>query len=172
MKRRLLASILAFVIVLGLLPTAALATDGAAETGEVVVTSGHVPSGVKKNGDGSYENINSTIQYKITSEADGNQTLTFWSDSGNAAFPTFNTEQQVLASDGTVGNRASYKTDDATTYPSGYVESSGAKHAVDKDYADKYMYCTGDVYHYSKLPWYGNREKITKVVFEESITAF
>ena len=171
MKRRLLASILAFVIVLGLLPTAALATGENAGS-ETVVKQGYVPSGVEKKSDGTYENIYSGIQYKITEDTDGNQTLTFWSDSGNAAFPTFNTEQQVLASDGTVGNRASYKTDDATTYPSGYVESSGVKHAVDKDYADKYMYCTGDVYHYSKLPWYGNREKITKVVFEESITAF
>ena len=54
MKRRLLASILAFVIVLGLLPTAALATGGAAETGEGEAPSGYVPSGVRKNEDGSY----------------------------------------------------------------------------------------------------------------------
>ena len=171
MKRRLLASILAFVIVLGLLPTAALATGENAGS-ETVVEQGCVPSGVKKNDDGSYQPIDSTIQYKITKEADGSHTLTFWSNSGNVAFPTFNTEQQVLASDGKVWNGASYKNDDAT-YPGGYVEDSdGTKHAVDENYKSSYMYCTRNVYHYSKLPWYGNREKITKVVFEESITAF
>ena len=174
MKRRLLASLLSLVMMLSLLPATAFATEVNVEDAgsETVVKQGYVPSGVKKNDDGSYQPIDSTIQYKITREADGSHTLTFWSNSGNVAFPTFNTEQQVLASDGTVWNRASYKTDDATC-PGGYVkDSDGTKHAVDKDYADKYMYCTGDVYHYSKLPWYGNREKITKVVFEESITAF
>ena len=160
-------------MVLSLLPTAVFAADDEANgSSENVVKEGYVPSGVKKNDDGSYQPIDSTIQYKITEEADGSHTLTFWSDSGNVAFPTFNTEQQVLASDGTVGNRASYKTDD-TTYPGGYVEDSdGTKHAVDENYKSSYMYCTSNVYHYSKLPWYGNREKITKVVFGESITAF
>ena len=162
LKKRMISLLLCLCMLFSLLPTAALATDGAAGTGETVVKSGYVPSGVKKNGDGSYANINSTIQYKITSEADGNQTLTFWSDSGNAAFPTFNTEQQVLASDGTVGNGASYKTDDAT-YPGGYVEDSdGTKHAVDENYKSSYMYCTSNVYHYSKLPWYGNGKKLQK----------
>ena len=173
MKRRLLAGVLTFVMMLSLLPATAFATEvnGEDAGSETVVEQGYVPSGVKKNGD-KYENIPSDIQYKITKEADGSHTLTFWSDSGNAAFPTFNTEQQVLASDGTVWNRASYKTDDAT-YPGGYVEDSdGTKHAVDENYKSSYMYCTSNVYHYSKLPWYGNREKITKVVFEESITAF
>ena len=111
-------------MVLSLLPTAVFAADDEANgSSENVVKEGYVPSGVKKNDDGSYQPIDSTIQYKITEEADGSHTLTFWSDSGNVAFPTFNTEQQVLASDGTVGNRASYKTDD-TTYPGGYVEDS------------------------------------------------
>ena len=174
MKRRLLASLLSLVMMLSLLPATAFATEvnGEDAGSETVVEQGHVPSGVKKNDDGSYQPIDSTIQYKITKEADGSHTLTFWSDSGNVAFPTFNTEQQVLASDGKVWNRASYKNDDAT-YPGGYVEDSdGTKYAVDENYKSSYMYCTSNVYHYSKLPWYGNREKITKVVFEESITAF
>ena len=167
MKRRLLASILAFVIVLGLLPTAALATDGAAETGETVVLTGYVPSGVKKNDDGSYANINSTIQYKITNEADGNQTLTFWSEEGNAKFPTFKIETQALTAAGTT-----VEVENGGAYTSGYVtDKAGSKHALDAAYIP-YLWCTGNVYHYSKLPWYGNREKITKVVFEESITAF
>ena len=67
MKRRLLASILAFVIVLGLLPTAALATGENAGS-ETVVEQGCVPSGVKKNDDGSYQPIDSTIQYKPYSD--------------------------------------------------------------------------------------------------------
>ena len=174
MKRRILASLLSLVMMLSLLPATAFATEvnGEDAGSETVVEQGYVPSGVKKNGDGSYQPIDSTIQYKITKEADGSHTLTFWSGSGNVAFPTFNTEQQVLASDGTVWNRASYKTNDAT-YPGGYVEDSdGTKHAVDENYKSSYMYCTSNVYHYSKLPWYDNREKITKVVFEESITAF
>mgnify|MGYP000700734609 FL=1 len=112
-------------MMLSLLPATAFATEvnGEDAGSETVVEQGYVPSGVKKNDDGSYQPIDSTIQYKITKEADGSHTLTFWSDSGNVAFPTFNTEQQVLASDGTVWNRASYKTDDAT-YPGGYVEDS------------------------------------------------
>ena len=181
MKRRLLASILAFVIVLGLLPTAALATDGAAETGETVVLTGYVPSGVKKNDDGSYANINSTIQYKITSEADGNQTLTFWSKNGNAKFPTFKIETQALTADGTTVQTSgasaytsaqSVAANEKDTYPNGYVtDTADNKHALDAAYIP-YLWCTGNVYHYSKLPWYGNREKITKVVFEESIAAF
>ncbi len=181
MKRRLLASILAFVIVLGLLPTAALATGGAAETGETVVLTGYVPSGVMKNGNGSYENINSTIQYKITSEADGNQTLTFWSEKGNAKFPTFKIETQALTADGTTvqtrgasayTSAQSVAANEKDTYPNGYVtDTADNKHALDAAYIP-YLWCTGDVYHYSKLPWYGNREKITKVVFEKSITAF
>lgn len=179
MKRRLLESILALVIVLGLLPTAALATGGGAETGETVVKMGYVPSGVKKNDDGSYENINSTIQYKITSEADGNQTLTFWSDAGNAAFPSFKIETQALTADGKTvqTNDAKYYTpadnvaeDEKSTYPNGYVtDTNKVKHGLDKDYIP-YLWCTGDVYHYSKLPWYSFKD-ITKVVFKDSITS-
>ena len=53
MKRRLLASILAFVIVLGMLSTAALATGKNAGS-ETVVEQGDVPSGVEKKSDGTY----------------------------------------------------------------------------------------------------------------------
>ena len=183
MKRRILASLLSLVMMLSLLPTTAFATEvnGEDAGSETVVEQGYVPSGVKKNDDGSYENIDSEIKYKITNEADGNQTLTFWSDASNAAFPTFNTEAQALTADRAtvqVTNGSAYTPAgsvaeaDKDTYPNGYVtDKAGDKHALDAAYIP-YLWCTGDVYHYSKLPWYGNREKITKVVFEESITAF
>lgn len=79
MKRRILASLLSLVMMLSLLPTTAFATEvnGEDAGSETVVEQGYVPSGVKKNDDGSYENIDSEIKYKITNEADGNQTLTF-----------------------------------------------------------------------------------------------
>ena len=94
MKRRLLASLLSLVMMLSLLPATAFATEvnGEDAGSETVVKQGYVPSGVKKNDDGSYQPIDSAIQYKITKEADGSHTLTFGSDSGNVAFPTFNTE--------------------------------------------------------------------------------
>lgn len=102
MKRRLLAGVLTFVMMFSLLPATAFATEANGEDAgsETVVEQGYVPSGVEKKSDGTYENIPSNIQYKITEDTDGNQTLTFWSDASNAAFPTFNIEAQALTADG------------------------------------------------------------------------
>ena len=183
MKRRLLAGVLTFVMMFSLLPATAFATEANGEDAgsETVVEQGYVPSGVEKKSDGTYENIPSNIQYKITEDTDGNQTLTFWSDASNAAFPTFNIEAQALTADGAtvqVKNGSAYTSagsvaeDDKGTYPNGYVtDKDGTKRALDANYIP-YLWCTGDVYHYSKLPWYGYRNNITKVVFEESIAAF
>lgn len=169
MKRRLLASILAFVIVLGLLPTALAAEENGENAGsEAVVKQGYVPSGVEKKSNGTYENIYSGIQYKITEDKNGNETLTFSSDSKGATFPKFNTENQVITSDSN-----EVKTSGAGSYKDGHVTATdGKNYGLDTEYVQNFMWCTSNVYHYSKLPWYGNREKITKVVFEESITAF
>ena len=164
MKRRLLASILAFVIVLGLLPTAALAKN-VSDLGENMLT-GYIPigaTGTVNGGDRALKNSN-TVSYAIAKNDDGTYTLTL----SGGAIPSYKTENPVVAKDGTVGNRL---TDDTANYPNGYVlDENNGRHEVPSLTEDPYRYSTETGCYYQTLPWYAAND-ISKVVFEDSVTA-
>ena len=164
MKRRLLASILAFVIVLGLLPTAALAKN-VSDLGENMLT-GYIPigaTGTVNGGDRALKNSN-TVSYAIAKNDDGTYTLTL----SGGAIPSYKTENPVVAKDGTVGNRL---TDDTANYPNGYVlDENNGRHEVPSLTDDPYRYSTETGCYYQTLPWYAAND-ISKVVFEDSVTA-
>ncbi|PWM14298.1 MAG: hypothetical protein DBX57_05320 [Clostridia bacterium] len=164
MKRRLLASILAFVIVLGLLPTAALAKN-VSDLGENMLT-GYIPigaTGTVNGGDRALKNSN-TVSYAIAKNDDGTYTLTL----SGGAIPSYKTENPVVAKDGTVGNRL---TDDTANYPNGYVlDENNGRHEVPSLTEDPYRYSTETGCYYQTLPWYASND-ISKVVFEDSVTA-
>ena len=164
MKRRLLASILAFVIVLGLLPTAALAKNVSA-LDENMLT-GYIPIGATGTVNGKDRALkhSDTVSYTIAQNDDGTYTLTL----SGGAIPSYKTENPVVAKDGTVGNRL---TDDTANYPNGYVlDENNGRHEVPSLTEDLYRYSTETGCYYQTLPWYAAND-ISKVVFEDSVTA-
>ena len=163
MKRRLLASILAFVIVLGLLPTAAWAKN-VSDLGEALT--GYIPIGATGtvNGGNRALKYSNTVSYAIAKNDDGTYTLTL----SGGAIPSYKTENPVVAKDGTVGNRL---TDDTANYPNGYVlDENNGRHEVPSLKEDPYRYSTETGCYYQTLPWYAAND-ISKVVFEDSVTA-
>lgn len=131
MKRRLLASILAFVIVLGLLPTAAWAKN-VSDLGEALT--GYIPIGATGtvNGGNRALKYSNTVSYAIAKNDDGTYTLTL----SGGAIPSYKTENPVVAKDGTVGNRL---TDDTANYPNGYVlDENNGRHEVPSLKEDPY----------------------------------
>lgn len=163
MKRRLLASILAFVIVLGLLPTAAWAKN-VSDLSEALT--GYIPIGATGtvNGQDRALKHSDTVSYTIAQNDDGTYTLTL----SGGAIPSYKTENPVVAKDGTVGNRL---TDDTANYPNGYVlDEKNGRHEVPSLTEDPYRYSTETGCYYQTLPWYAVND-ISKVVFEDSVTA-
>ena len=162
MKRRLLASLLTLVMMLSLLPTAALAKN-VSDLGEVLT--GYIPigaTGTVNGGDRALKRSD-TVSYTIAQNDDGTYTLTL----SGGAIPSYKTENPVVAKDGTVGNRL---TDDAV-YPNGYVLGEDeAKHEVPSLAEDPYRNSTEERCYYQTLPWYAAND-ISKVVFDESVTA-
>ena len=162
MKRRLLASLLTLVMMLSLLPTAALAKN-VSDLGGVLT--GYIPigaTGTVNDGDRALK-YSDTVSYAIAQNDDGTYTLTL----SGGAIPSYKTENPVVAKDGTVGDRL---TND-TSYPGGYVlDKDGNKHEVPILTEDPYRYSTETGCYYQTLPWYAAND-ISKVVFEDSVTA-
>ena len=162
MKRRLLASLLTLVMMLSLLPTAALAKN-VSDLGEVLT--GYIPigaTGTVNGGDRALKHSD-TVRYTIAQNDDGTYTLTL----SGGAIPSYKIENPVVAKDGTVGKRL---TDD-TAYPNGYVlDENNVKHEVPSLAEDPYRYSTETGCYYQTLPWYAAND-ISKVVFDESVTA-
>ena len=121
MKRRLLASLLTLVMMLSLLPTAALAKNvsdlGGALTGYIPIGA----TGTVNGGDRALKHSD-TVRYTMAQNDDGTYTLTL----SGGAIPSYKIENPVVAKDGTVGDR---HTDDTANYPNGYVlDEDNVKH--------------------------------------------
>ena len=181
MGSKLLKSLMSVVLVIGLMPTLALADDttnsGTLATGSVI-GQGNVLVGATGSVEASTRQASTNdVTYKITLNDDGETyTLTF---DGNGEIPTYRTESQGTAIDGTEGVATppwKVADTDETEYPNGYVEdSNGAKHALPSESQDLYRYCTKEIAYYNAVPWratnankYGS--KITNVVFGEGVT--
>ena len=163
MKRRLLASLLTLVMMLSLLPTAALAKNlsdlGGALTGYIPIGA----TGTVNGGDRALKHSD-TVRYTMAQNDDGTYTLTL----SGGAIPSYKIENPVVAKDGTVGDR---HTDDTANYPNGYVlDEDNVKHEVPSLTEDPYRYSTETGCYYQTLPWYAAND-ISKVVFDESVTA-
>ncbi len=163
MKRRLLAGVLTFVMMLSLLPTAAWAKN-VSDLGEALT--GYIPIGATGtvNGQDRALKHSDAVSYTIAQNDDGTYTLTL----SGGAIPSYKTENPVVAKDGTVGNRL---TDDTANYPNGYVlDENNDRHEVPSLTEDPYRYSTETGCYYQTLPWYAAKD-ISKVVFEDSVTA-
>ena len=132
MKRRILASLLTLVMMLSLLPTAALAKNVSA-LGENMLT-GYIPigaTGTVNDGNRALKHSDA-VSYTIAQNDDGTYTLTL----SGGAIPSCKTENPVVAKDGTVGNRL---TDDTANYPNGYVlDENNGRHEVPSLTEDPY----------------------------------
>ena len=138
MGSKLLKSLMSVVLVIGLMPTLALAddttsgNDATPQAGDVV-QEGNVLVGATGSVDaGNRTPKYNDVTYKITLNDDlQTYTLTF---DGNGEIPTYYTESQGTAADGTEGAATpAWKVSEAdqSAYPQGYVtDNDGNKHAL------------------------------------------
>ena len=168
MRKRLLASLLAAVMVLTLLPTAAFAQEGGGSETAEPVKSGYILIGATRGTEGTDGNlsprVSGSVTYAITLTGDNTYTLTF---SGDGEIPDYYTENQGYAEDGTEIYKTNGTWQDARGNTEGY--SGGPANA-----SGTYRWCTSDRAYYRSTQWdvfnTDYEGAITKVVFEEGIT--
>ena len=168
MRKRLLASLLAAVMVLTLLPTAAFAQEGGGSETAEPVESGYILIGATRGTEGTDGNlsprVSGSVTYAITLTGDNTYTLTF---SGDGEIPDYYTENQGYAEDGTEIYKTNGTWQDARGNTEGY--SGGPANA-----SGTYRWCTSDRAYYRSTQWdvfnTDYEGAITKVVFEEGIT--
>lgn len=184
MGSKILKSLMSVVLVIGLMPTLAMADD--ATTGDGVSTpkagdvvqSGSVLVGATGSIDAEDRAPKfNDVTYKITLNDDlQTYTLTF---DGNGEIPTYKTESQGTATDGTEGKATpawTAKQNGELDYPNGYVtDADGQKHALPTQKEDAYLYCTNNTAYYNAVPWSQNAgcqytNNITKVIFGDGVT--